>query len=198
MMCLARGFPHLGSPNSTIHMYVWFFIWSQSRYPKVRKTIFPNQIFLDSRLSWLEVKLFYGMMLGENNVKQHRVSIYKDAWGVRKLISHALRNLRNDRVPRVSKLHSDALPILRLIINVWHDGISILRCPFTLSVWGYRKNLCLGPRCSQSVPSLYSSMVSWIPWVVGRIYWDGVGGGARPPICQFSGPIVTILIHIVD
>ncbi len=39
-------------------------------------------------------------MLGENAVRGNTVSIYRDAWGVRKLMSHVLRNLRSDRIPR--------------------------------------------------------------------------------------------------
>lgn len=42
---------------------------------------------------------------GVNNVeKSKKVKIYADAWGVRKLMSHVLRNLRTDRVPRESCL----------------------------------------------------------------------------------------------
>ena len=43
-------------------------------------------------------------MLGEGIQleKTKKVQIYSDAWGVRKLISHVLRNLRTDRVPRES------------------------------------------------------------------------------------------------
>lgn len=43
-------------------------------------------------------------MLGEGIQldKQKKVQIYSDAWGVRKLLTHVLRNLRTDRVPRES------------------------------------------------------------------------------------------------
>ena len=60
-----------------------------------------------------EVKQFFGMMVGENNLKRHKVAIYQDAWGVRKLISHILRNLRNDRMPRVPKWHSHNISRIR-------------------------------------------------------------------------------------
>ena len=40
MMCLARGFPHLGSPNSTIHMYGSLLDLNQG-IPKLGKQFFP-------------------------------------------------------------------------------------------------------------------------------------------------------------
>lgn len=41
-------------------------------------------------------------MLGEGAVidKELKLKIYSDAWGVRKLVTHVLRNLRTERVPR--------------------------------------------------------------------------------------------------
>lgn len=41
-------------------------------------------------------------MLGEgiDLDKAKKIKIYSDAWGVRKLLSHVLRNLRTDRCPR--------------------------------------------------------------------------------------------------
>ena len=47
------------------------------------------------------------------HLKRHKVAIYQDAWGVRKLISHILRNLRNDRMPRVPKWHSHNISRIR-------------------------------------------------------------------------------------
>ena len=34
------------------------------------------------------------------NGKESKTQDYADAWGIRKLISHCLRNLRLDRIPR--------------------------------------------------------------------------------------------------
>ena len=36
------------------------------------------------------------------NGKESKTQDYADAWGIRKLISHCLRNLRLDRIPRVT------------------------------------------------------------------------------------------------
>ena len=45
------------------------------------------------------------MLEGPENDSGRRIpdktSLYADAWGVRKLLSHCLRNLRLDRLPRV-------------------------------------------------------------------------------------------------
>ena len=52
-----------------------------------------------------QVKVFYALMLGDYCLKEHKVAIYRDAWGVRKLMSHVLRNLRSDRIPRDSRFN---------------------------------------------------------------------------------------------
>lgn len=35
-----------------------------------------------------------------------KTKIYAEGWGIKKLMSHALRNLRQDRAPRVTRLHT--------------------------------------------------------------------------------------------
>ena len=56
-----------------------------------------------------QVKEFWKIMLdgpedvsSPNGMKMpSKTHIYADAWGIRKLISHSLRNLRMDRLPKV-------------------------------------------------------------------------------------------------
>ena len=62
-----------------------------------------------------QVKAFYGLMLGEPAIRANKVSVYRDAWGVRKLMSHALRNLRSDRIPRDPR----ARTVARVFIQAW-------------------------------------------------------------------------------
>ncbi len=40
--------------------------------------------------------------LSKRDAKAIKNAEYADAWGIRKLISHCVRNLRIDRIPRVS------------------------------------------------------------------------------------------------
>lgn len=51
-----------------------------------------------------KVRHFYRLMLGNTPEieKANKVKVYSDTWGIRKLITHVLRNLRTDRVPRVA------------------------------------------------------------------------------------------------
>ena len=53
----------------------------------------------------LEVVKFWAIMAdgGDNSPKD--TEMHGDAWGVKKLISHTLRNLRQDRSPRALWLH---------------------------------------------------------------------------------------------
>ena len=72
------------------------------------------------------------MFHGDRATKDHKVAIYADAWGVRKLITHVLRNFRTDKVPRVPSLMS-----------------CVLRCRF-----------CRGPGLPQGCPSVHAGLVS--------------------------------------
>ena len=47
-----------------------------------------------------EVKKFWDMMVEDGRTYPSKTQLCADAWGIRKLMSHALRNLRQDRNPR--------------------------------------------------------------------------------------------------
>lgn len=53
-----------------------------------------------------EVKKFWTMMKESGReVMPSKNQLYADAWGIRKLTTHTLRNLRQDRLPRALGLH---------------------------------------------------------------------------------------------
>lgn len=99
-------------------------------------------------------------MVGEHRLKEHKVAIYTDAWGVKKLLSHILRNLRNDRIPRVLWLTK----MLRYIFVSNASFCYLLRLPFEPS----SNPLSLGPILSQSGHRVRSSLVSRKLAFVGR------------------------------
>ena len=51
-----------------------------------------------------KVKKFWGLMHEEGRPYPTKIQLSADAWGVRKLTSHALRNFRQDRQPRAPRL----------------------------------------------------------------------------------------------
>lgn len=56
----------------------------------------------DMRLRSGQVKAFWSLMsVGGLEKKPSKLQMHADAWGIRKLISHALRTLRLARAPRV-------------------------------------------------------------------------------------------------
>lgn len=54
-----------------------------------------------------QVTKFWQIMLQDDFLRDGptKTKMYADSWGIRKLISHALRNLRQDRSPRAPWLH---------------------------------------------------------------------------------------------
>lgn len=56
--------------------------------------------FLSKSIRTLQVKSFYILMAGEAAPSAKKIAIYRDSWGIRKLVTHVLRNLRSDRIPR--------------------------------------------------------------------------------------------------
>lgn len=92
---------------------------STNNHPIVYGTGIENHIPIP------QVTKFWRFMLQDDFLRDgpSKTKIYADAWGIKKLMSHALRNLRQDRSPRVPRWQ-----ILKTYIDVQFQSCLLASC----------------------------------------------------------------------
>ena len=119
-------------------------------------------------------------MLGEgiDLDKSKKIKIYSDAWGVRKLLSHILRNLRTDRCPRELQFNYHVLEEnMSTQIISFYPPIQLFVCDTKMTEilwWNLGTSHRPGWWCSASCTRLHGCMVSIAAGRLGRAgdWWD--------------------------
>jgi len=137
--------------------------------------------FLSKSIRTLQVKSFYILMAGEAAPSAKKIAIYRDSWGIRKLVTHVLRNLRSDRIPREPQPNLECIGGWKLWAFTCFETSQV-------RLWNSSPGLQLwqGPACPRSGQGVYPGMV---PWSHCRLGWIQLWCAAHCPVRRsFGGP----------